>query len=106
MEAEELEFLKNGQPVVESHGIALAQFAAMYKIVDKQRVMFQHYAAFETVAVLQGSVFAVYGSERASSLKFDDAHAVGQPSNAEPVARNKFLDPDGKMVLYNVGFFA
>lgn len=77
-----LQFLEDGQSVVEAHGISLAQFAAMYQVVDKERIVFHQYAAFEAVAVLQGRVFAVDGLECATALKFDDAHAVGQPPDA------------------------
>lgn len=74
----------------------------MHKVVDKQWVVFQHDAAFEAVAVLQGGVFTVDSLECTSSLEFDNAYTVGQPADAEPVARHKILDFYGDMASHNV----
>ena len=77
----------------------------MHKTIDKQRGIFQHDAAFKTITILQRGVLAINGPKHTASLKFDNAHTVGQPADPDSVTRNKILDFYTEMVSHDVRFW-
>ena len=80
------EFFQSGQAVVQAHGIALAVFATMDKVVYKKRVILEHDAALEGISYLKSGIPGINRLEHPSTDIFYYADAVRKPADTDTVA--------------------
>jgi hypothetical protein len=97
------EFFQSGQAVVQAHGVALAVFAAVDKVIYKKRVILEHDAALEGVSYLKSGVLCVDSLEHPSADIFYDADTVRKPAYADTVAGGQVLYLYGCTVRYEIG---
>lgn len=81
-----LEFFQSGQAIVQAYGIALAMFAAVNKIIYKQRIILEHDAALECITDLKSGVSCIYCFEGPASHIFHNTYAVWKPAYPYAVA--------------------
>ena len=97
------EFFQSGQAVVQAHGIALAVFASMDKIVYKKRIVLEHDAALECISYLKSGIPGINRLEHPSTDIFYDADAVRKPADTDTVAGGQVLHLYGCTVRYDIG---
>lgn len=97
------EFFQSGQAVVQTHGVALAVFAAVDKVIYKKWVILEHDAALEGISDLKSGIPGINRLERPSADIFYDADAVREPAYADTVAGGQVLYLYGCTVRYEIG---
>ena len=96
-----LKLFQSGQTIVQAHGVTLAVFAAMNKVIYKKRVILEHDAALEGISDLKSGIPGINRLERPSADIFYDADAVREPAmriRSPGVRSSTFMDVPSDMI--------